>query len=107
MGRITSAKKPLTLLAGLFILALAPAYAGVCQCAQAGSPCEEFVQATAVFIGTVTGSEKVKSGVNFTITSERVFKGAPEKSILFFSCFECMCGWGYEFSVGGQYLIYA
>jgi hypothetical protein len=61
----------------------------------------------AIFIGSVKSSEKVESGLNFIIKSERVFKGNPENSMLFFSCLECMCDWGYEFSVGERYLIYA
>ena len=79
-----------------------------CQCAPAGSPCEEFGEATAIFIGSIHSSEVVKSGMNYVITPERVFKGRPEESVLFFSCFDCMyCGWGSRFSIGERYLIYA
>jgi hypothetical protein len=86
---------------------LAPAPANAKQCSSIGSPCEEFGQATAVFIGVVLSSEEVKSGKNFVAKPETVFKGSKDLSMPFFSCFECMYDWGYEFSVGERYLIYA
>jgi hypothetical protein len=78
------------------------------RCLDVGSPCEEFGEATAVFIGVVLASKEVKSGKDFVVEPEIVFKGSPDLSVSFFSCLECLYnGWGYEFSVGEKYLIYA
>src|SRR4051812_36688223 len=75
------------------------------RCRDVGSPCEEFGEATAIFIGNVLASEEVKSGKNFVIVPELVFKRNFDPSVSFFSCFDCMYGgWGYEFSVGEKYL---
>src|SRR6185295_16774034 len=92
-------KAILVSVSSLFILVCAPAPANSCQCVNAGSPCEEFGEATTVFIGQVLSSEKVESGMNYVTAPEKIFKGSPENSLLFFSCFECMCTFGYQFSV--------
>lgn len=102
--RITTLLVSLAFLVGL---AGGPPGADACSCARAGSPCEAFGGATAVFIGSVISSEQVESGMNYVIRPEKTFKGSPGGLTLFFSCFECMCGWGYKFSVGERYLVYA
>jgi len=86
---------------------LPPSPANAKQCPSVGSPCEEYGEASAIFIGIVLSSEEARSGKNFVIKPETIFKGSTDSSITFFSCFECMYDWGYEFSVGAKYLIYA
>ncbi len=112
------------LLAGLLLAPAAPVWA--CTCVQPSGPDVAFGQAEAVFTGTVTGISN-SGGLNLLDRVRRIFgqpptvvwmdprmvtlavadswKGVTESPVRLFTGSgggDC----GYDFSVGGQYLVY-
>ena len=88
-----------------------------CSCAGAGSPCESYGSASAVFSGTVVATrEKERSNTNDPddIGYRRIFKFSVEQSFLGVDTteIEILTGsgggdCGYAFKIGGRYLVYA
>jgi hypothetical protein len=102
----------------LIVLLLASPIANACTCAGAGSPCQDFGTAAAVFAGTVTSeriSERPKNraatdvdwvprGVKFSV--EQAYSGVTGTEIEVFTGRgggDC----GYPFAIGQRYLVYA
>lgn len=88
-----------------------------CSCLSPGTPCESFGSAAAVFAGTVTAvRERDRSKPNDVddVGYRRVFKFSVEQSFLGVDTteIEILTGsgggdCGYQFNVGGRYLVYA
>ena len=91
--------------------------ARACSCAGTGTPCESFGSASAVFSGTVIATrEKENSNANKPddIGYRRIFKFSVEQSFLGVDTteIEILTGngggdCGYDFKIGGRYLVYA
>jgi 5-hydroxyisourate hydrolase-like protein (transthyretin family) len=90
--------------------------AAACSCRfGGGAPCEEYWRADAVFSGRVVGSSQITVGEGedkhperlVRLTVESSFRGGVEGAET-----EVITGWGggdcgYEFKMGGRYLVYA
>jgi protocatechuate 3,4-dioxygenase beta subunit len=98
----------------VFLLMVLSSDANACSCASGGKPCHDYWKATAVFTGTVIykSSTTYKLGeydvaarlIRFNI--DRAFRGVKGKEV------EVRTGLGdsdcgYNFRLGGQYLVYA
>jgi 5-hydroxyisourate hydrolase-like protein (transthyretin family) len=101
------------LVSSLFLIALATPANG-CSCAGRRLPCEAYWDASAVFVGTVTFSTTTKvkeSGLEFNrrlvrFHVDRQFSGVEDTDVEVLTGFgDADCG--YNFRLGGQYLVYA
>ncbi|HEY5885201.1 MAG TPA: carboxypeptidase regulatory-like domain-containing protein [Pyrinomonadaceae bacterium] len=98
----------------IFILSASSA-ANACTCAFGGSaPCQEYWRTDAVFSGTVIGSSSIEVKYDSLKTTERLVRVAINQSFRGFESgqVEIITGWGdsdcgYQFKLGGAYLIYA
>jgi hypothetical protein len=101
----------------VFLVFLLPVFAieaSACSCAGAGTPCQDYWKADAVFMGTVSyissttymvGEHEFRGRlVRFTV--ERGFRGVNGSDIeVTTGLGDSDCGYG--FRLGGQYLVYA
>lgn len=98
----------------VFLLAVFAAEANACSCVTGGTPCHDYWQATAVFTGTVIYSSTTTSKRGaydipqriFRFNIDQRFRGVAGKEV------EVRTGLGggdcgYNFRLGGQYLVYA
>lgn len=98
-------------LAGL--LGLTAGAAEACSCIQPGPPCQEYWRADAIFVGTVTSSERTSrvpaqfgTGRRVTFTVASGFKGtAGDTAIVNTGLGGGDCG--YPFKIGESYVVYA
>jgi hypothetical protein len=95
------------------ILAAVPQPVYACSCAMPGSPLEEMENSTAVFAGKVIKMEAptgpiISSADPVTVVFEvsRVWKG-PEEAVITLTTARDSASCGYEFTGGGDYLVYA
>ncbi|HEV2665240.1 MAG TPA: hypothetical protein VG324_10025, partial [Blastocatellia bacterium] len=111
-------KRLLLLVLPVLLIGVSPSSVNACQCIRILAPCEEFPQASAVFIGRVIDSAEQKtetdSGGNKRVYDvgiirfeiEKVFKGIESRIIEIHSGTsgaDC----GYWFTRGERYLVYA
>ena len=108
--------RQITLYLGLaFVILAAPSAAKACTCAYGGSaPCQEYWRTDAVFSGTVIGASSIEVKYDSLKTTERLVRVAINQSFRGFESgqVEIITGWGdsdcgYQFKLGGTYLIYA
>ena len=91
-----------------FVTATAlPDPAIACPCARPGPPCQEFWNATAVFVGRVESLARVPpNGVSVTFKVREWFRGTPQE-ILTLRTMAGAAACGYPFRPGREYLVYA
>ena len=91
---------------GVTSMALADS-AGACPCARPGPPCQEFWNATAVFVGRVESLTRASSNsVSVTFKVQEWFRGTRDETVtLRTPAGAPTCG--YPFRSGREYLVYA
>jgi MYXO-CTERM domain-containing protein len=86
----------------------APRQAAACSCVPPPPPKEAMASAAAVFEGTVTGVRAQQDGMSREVELQvgRRFKGAEADKVTVITA-ESSAACGYNFEVGGTYLVYA
>lgn len=100
--------------ASLLLVIFSATRAEACSCMMPGPPCQEFSEASAVFVGTVTGiktaprdeAEQRDAARRVTFAVKEAFSGVKGKQASVWTGFgggDC----GYSFDEGASYLVYA